>query len=316
MAMRYFAGNSLASFKRSSVAVTEITTAGKFDSAFVPNAIALPNGSDFFDTEDFNATGTIWLHFEYYNSTGSSTNTGPMLRNGSTGIFRIIRSGTPYFAQYWNGSSWTTTGSSFSFATSTKHRVDIKIVLNTSYELYDNGTLIASGSGWSGGPTTATNMRFNPINDAGIGAVSQVLISDTDTRNSRYMTAALNGDSATYTDGTGSFSDVNETVLNDSTAVVLTAVGNKKGFTKTSISVPTGYIIGAMCVSARGRVNGGTVTDGKLAVASGATYSASSGRSYASGYEPRGTIVENDPDTGTQFTQSGFNAAEIVVEAA
>ena len=61
---RYFAGNSLAAFSRTAPAVVEATTAGKFDSAYVPSSIKVQN-SDYAQTPDFGpATGTVHFRFD------------------------------------------------------------------------------------------------------------------------------------------------------------------------------------------------------------------------------------------------------------
>ena len=318
MANRYFAGNTLAAFLREGVDVVEVTTASRFDSAFVPSCIQLPgtgtpNGVQ---TPEFNATGTVWLHYELWTVNGSSSNEVLLLRNGSTSIFRLVMvSGSTYRAEYWNGSAWVATGTTQSWPSSVLNRYDLKITLNSGFELYLGGTLITSGSGWSGGPTTMTNARWRAGGSGNANFLSQVMIADYDLRDSRYMAAALNGDSAANTDGTGAYTTVNETVLDESTSVSLATSGHKRGQTHAAITVPAGYVIGALAMAARGRATG-TITDGKLGVRSGGANYSSAGKGFTGGYEPRVHILENDPATATRFTEAGFNAAETYLEAA
>lgn len=143
---------------------------------------------------------------------------------------------------------------------------------------------------------------------------SQVMIADYDLRDSRYKMDTISGTSASNTAGSGAYTDINESVLDESTAASVTASGDKRGFTHTGITVPSGYIIGAMVVNARGRATG-AVTDGKLGVRQGGTNYSSAGRTYNGGYEPRTHILDNDPATATNFTQAGFNSAEVYIEA-
>lgn len=318
MANRYFAGNSLASFSRTATAIVEVTTAGRFDSAYVSSAITFSGSPpDYLQTPTFTATGTIWTHYEfYYGSNLASTWTWFKFVNGATDVFQLVMSGSNLQPQYWNGSAWVNTGTSISFsATSSRLVVDLKVVLNSGFELYLGGTLVASGSGWSGGGTTVTAAQIKSASNGGASnAISQVMIADYDLRSSKYMAAALNGNSASNTGGTGAYTDINETVLDESTSEKVTTSTNKMGQTHAAITVPSGYIIAAMAIGARGRVTG-TITDGKLGIRSGGSNYSSTGRTYNAGYEPRVYISDTDPNTATQFTQTGFNNAETYIEA-
>jgi hypothetical protein len=196
------------------------------------------------------------------------------------------------------------------------HKLACKVVLGSGFEVYVGGTMVASGSGWTGGGTTVTKLRLGCANNSNGSVFSEIMVADYDIRDSRFMVAALNGNSAANTGAaSGVYTDVNETVLDESTNISITTSGNKAGQTHAAITVPAGYIIAAAVISARGRVSG-SITDGKLGVRSGGTNASSAGRGYNGGYEPRQTIVDNDPSTATRFTQSGFNAAETYLEAA
>lgn len=315
----YFGGNSLASFFRNTTANVEVTTAGRFDSAFVASAIKVLSNSpsnDYIETPAFSATGTVWMHFEAYlvGSMSGSGNAFLHILNGATNVFRLVgSSSTTLKGQYWTGGAWTDNGTTWTIPTGTLLRLDLKVTLNSDWALYSAGTSVASGSGWSGGQTTMTSVRFvDPL--AGGVFFSQVLIGDFDNRDGKYEAAALNGNSASNTGGTGAYTDINETVLDDSTSEVVATSGNKMGATHAAITVPSGYLIFAMVIGARGRVSG-SITDGKLGIRSGGTNYSSSGRTYNAGYEPRVFINQVDPATSTQFTQSGFNAAETYLEA-
>lgn len=318
MANRYFAGNSLAEFSRSSLTVVESTTSGKFDSTYVSSALSLSNVSDTATSTPFSATGTVWLAFEWALSGSGYVANAPIATflNGSTNAYRLTwgSSGGLIQMQYWNGSAWTNCGSTASVTLSTLVRVCIKIVQNSSMELFLAGSSQTSGSVSSGQTTVTKLVMQTAANSANY--YSQVMVADYDIRDSHFMPRTLNGNSAANTGAaSGVYGDINETVLDESTSVKISASGNKAGQTKASLTVPAGFIIGAMVVSGRGRVNG-TITDAKLGVRSGGgTNSSGSGLSYNGGYEPRQRIVENDPDTATNFTQSGFNNAEIYEEA-
>jgi hypothetical protein len=117
-----------------------------------------------------------------------------------------------------------------------------------------------------------------------------------------------------YTQGTGTAADVAEAVLDDATALSLSTSGHKRTFTKPAITVPSGKVIAGAVVNARGRI-GGSITNARALVRSGATDAISSNLNYGLGFEPRSAIFEQDPSTLAAFTQAGFNAAEFGVEA-
>ena len=315
--MRYFAGNSLAAFLRSGVSITEVTTAGKYDSVYVPSAIFVPNTTDHVQTPTFSAAGTVWVRSTINISYSSLMQSGFTPMSGVTSIFRLLQATNTgiYQPQYWNGSAWTNTGATFTLASTTNYIITVKIVLNTSFELYINGAPVSNGSGWTGGPTTMTHVRLAALGTNGTW-YSEVMIADYDLRDSHLKTTALDGNSAANTGGaSGVFGDINETVLDEGTAVVVSTTTNKAGFSMAALTVPAGYIIAGLVVSARGRV-GGSITDGKLGVrGSSGTNSSGSGLTFNGGYEPRCRILETDPDTAAKFTQAGYNAAEVYLEA-
>ncbi|MGV3511894.1 MAG: hypothetical protein ACO1OX_07800 [Novosphingobium sp.] len=332
MANRYFAGTSLSSLRRTSTAVVEVTTAGTFDSDFVSKSIRILNNlTDYIQTGEFSATTPTWFSFEFFTPAvqpaSSSSAVICTMRNGMQNVFRIARAATSNSflmqPQYWNGIAWVNTGNTFTLTASTLYRFNIKWTPGSGFDWYLGSALVSSGSGWTGSPpVTVTNMTLHGISDYGITAsagycyYSQILIADFDTRDSRLKSVGLNGDSASNTGAaSGVYSDVNEAVLDESTAISITTSGNKAGQTHEAITVPPGYVIGAVVVNARGRATG-TITDGKLGIRTPATGNTSStGRSYNGGYEPRSFIVDNNPDTGTRFTESEFNATEIYLEA-
>jgi hypothetical protein len=317
---QYFATNSMAGLFRTATSVTEITTAGRFDSAYTALGVNIINNTDYIQTPVLSSvSGTHWIRFDVYISAApASTGTLCQLMNGSTNIFRLNQTnntgGTPTFQpQYWNGSAWTNTGTSFALAGTALYTFTAKVILNTSFEVYVGGALQSSGSGWSGSSTTCDNCRFySAANNATV--YSQIMWADYDLRDSKLLGAALNGNSAANTGGTGTYTDINETPINETTAEAVSVSGNKMGQTKAAITVPSGYDVKGMVIAGRGRVSG-TITDGKFGIRSGGTNYSSTARAFVAGYEPRVYIAAVDPATGTDFTQAGFNSAEPYFEA-
>jgi len=317
---RYFAGNSLAAFGRTSTSLVESTTSGRFDSGFVDSSLTLPaNVTDFYTSATFSATGTVWLRFDLWNNIfnwSSPTGNGVSLYNGNTGIWRLIQTSAQVWQpQYFNGTSWVNTGTAVT-ASNGLYTFAVQITLGSGFTLYLGGSSVSSGSGWTGSATTATNVRLYGLSTTNNYAASQIMVADYDIRDSKYAKATLNGNSAANTgQASGVYTDVNEIVLDDSTAISITTSGNKAGQTHAALTVGNGYYIAAMAISARGRASG-TITDGKLGARSGGTNYSSAALGYNAGYEPRQSILSNDPATSTSWTTSGFNSAEIYEEAA
>lgn len=326
---RYFAFNSLARANRNSSAVVESTTAGRFDSTYVANAISVTNGSA--TTPDYaeviapfadgsSSASTIWLRFDLY-----ATNVGASVEclkfmSGSTNAYRILdtTANTVKF-QYWNTGTlaWVDWGTTFTVPDNTLNPIVIKLVCGSSFEVYVAGSLVMSSSTTPTNPVASIDrIRFCNWNSTGNAFYSQIMGANYDIRDAKFMAATLNGNSAANTDGTGAYTDVNETVLSDSTAILLATVGHKKGQTKAALTVPSGYSIASAVVNARGRVSGGTVTDGKLGLRSGGTNYSSTGRAYGAGYEGRSAMWATDPNGGAVWTQTSFNNAEPFIEAA
>lgn len=317
MAQRYFAGNTLAAFKRTNVTIVETTTAGTYDSAYVESAIELsgPADTDFIESYAFSAIGTVYVRFDVQFSSVANGGAVVSLTNVGANGYRVYYGGSGLQLQYWNGSAWTNCGSPASApVASTVLTFMLKVVLNTSMELYRGGTSVASGSGLSGAPTAVTSIRCWGIND-GKSRYSQVLIGDFDNRDSHYFCQLANGNGA-LTDGSGSYTDINETVLDESTSISLPISGDRKSFTHPPVMLPPGYVIGAAHIAGRGRINGSGPSDGEFGFRIASTNYASGGLGLNAGYEPRGAFWDQNPSTASDWTASGFNAADFFVEAA
>lgn len=322
---RFFAINGLAGLFRSNTDVGETTTAGHFDSAYVNSAFQIANdGVDYamnqapFLDGSSSISGRFWLRFDCYPQISSG---GPLaeLWAGGGAKYRInYTTGSTAQFQYWNGSTWTGWGSTFAVLTSgANHTVVLDLTPQTGFNLYVGGTLVASDGGVTPtGSSTGINRFQWYSNSSSPGGFSQIMCADYDLRSSHLMAVTLNGNSAVNTGGTGSYTDVSETGLDESTAEIIATVGNKMGQTHAAITVPSGLGISAIVINARGRVSGGVVTDGKLGVRSGSTNSSSAALSFGGGYEPRSAIWETDPNTSGAWTQTSFNAAETYLEAA
>lgn len=321
---KFFGGNSLAAFGRTSEVNDGDTTAGRFDSAYVSSGIHVlsTSTSAYIRTPTFSATGDLWIRCDIWATTDTSSDRFPIqVFNGVTEAYRIRKNNSTFTLGYWNGSAWVEGTPTVAANLTTLTTVVLKISLNSEIRVYINGTEIAAAAitGITTGQTAATHVHFSGTsNTAGsAGTVySQIMGADYDIRDAHIMPSVLNGNSAANTGAaSGVYTDVNETVLNDATAISITASANKAGQTHAGITLPSGYVIAAAVVAARGR-HDGVITDGKLGIRSGGANYSSAGLSYGTNYGPKIHIIEDDPATSSPFTQSGFNSAEPYLEAA
>lgn len=324
---RYFAFNTLAGAYRTSTAIVDVTTAGRFNATYVGSAIHIPasgsyamNKGPFLDGSS-SLAGTVWTRFDaYLSNVGNNGDPLLLMMNGADNAYRLTfpaaAGGNTGQIQYWNSgtSAWVNWGGTFGFAPATIHTVVIKLVINTSFELWLNGTSVASSAvAPTNGAAAVTDYRWGATNVSGATWISQVMGADYDLRDSHVMSKVANAN-GNYTDGTGTYTDINETALDEGTAIGLPAVGNKKSFTKTAIALPVGQVISGMVVNGRCRV-GGVPADAKFLCRSSATDALSSELDLTAGYEPRGKIFTTDPNTAGAWSEAGFNAAEFGMEA-
>lgn len=316
--MKYFAGNSLAAFYRTTTGVIESTVGGTYNTSFCQNSLRGGASTDYFAAKaPFNGnasiSGTMYLRYDYYMQNNQIE---ILFLSGGQNAYRLTTAGSAIAVmQYWNTvtGAWVNWGTSFAISGGLLQTHCLKMQVNNNWTLYVGGTAVASNA------TVPTNgvASFDEVRFFGsLAYYSQIMCADYDLRDAHLMQATLNGNSATNTAGTGAYTDVNEVSLDESTAIVLSAAG-KKGQTHAAITVPTGLGIAALVLAARGRaVSDGGITDGKLGVRSGGNNYSSTARGYTSGFEPRTHMLEADPATGVGWTQTGFNNAETYLEAA
>lgn len=315
---RYFAFNNQARGLRSSTLVTQVTTAGRFDSAWVNSATSVPTRSEYleaagpFDDGSTSLT-TLWLRADLWIGGVGDTSRLITWYNGTTPAYQLEQNfSNQYRFQRWNGSSWVQIGSSFLMNTGTLYTLTIKLVANTSCDIWLGTSLVYSAS--ITGETAVTKVQMSsPNNGAGATFWSQVMGADYDIRSANYKELVLTGN-GTYTAGTGTVADVNELNLDDATGIVLSTVGQKRTLVKNAYTVPSGKAIVGVVLNIRGKASS-PVADLKALLKSGASES-STARSFASSLQPRGTIITLDPATGAAFSQAALNAAEVGFEAA
>jgi hypothetical protein len=326
-AERYFAFNTLAgAFRSGTLNVLDgQTTAGSFDNTFVSNSIVVLTTTDYIETPAFMdaaSTTTFWIHFDFYNSS-SSFNTGlPWLsfyNSTGTEVARISANSNTMQFSYWNGSAFVNQGATPAGPTNSgRTRIDVKIVCGAAggFELYLAGTLVSSsaGAGLNAAVNNIAKVRLRGFGGSGV-YYSQILGANFDTRDSRLVPKLMTGNSVTNTGATGGFTEIDETVLDETDFISFANSGDVETYTHGAITVPGSMVIDSMVINGRGRINGAGPTDGKFVVRSSGTNYLSSALGLNSGFEPRSRNWTTDPATGSRWTATTFNNAEKGVQA-
>lgn len=192
---------------------------------------------------DAGAAGIVEMaatHFHGSDGTGFSVGTAEYIKFYDSSHVAWLRVRMPttvgtMVAEMWNGSAWTVLGSG---------SIDQSQIKNTHCNCYVKGVGTAAGS---------IRLQYNGVtvfdltgqNFAGFADLRYVRWSAIGTDSSRHdasqfqigsetavgrnsKTVAANANGTDATDGSGTYTDVNETGLNDSTFIELTAAGQKR----------------------------------------------------------------------------------------
>jgi hypothetical protein len=213
MGTRLFAFNTLAGAKRSGSGVVEDTTAGRFDSAYVANAIKVPSGA-FIDTPplfdgsasvtelftrfdiygQFDVFAAVWL--EFYNSSGTLV----AYLTAGAGAADIME-----FDQ-WNGSGFNSSTHSYSAQTTGLYTVEVRLKCGASgtCDIYLNGTLWMTFAVNQASVDNIAKVRMYSSAGGITSYYSQVMGADFDIRDRIiWMSKLASRRGNHYTDGTG-----------------------------------------------------------------------------------------------------------------
>jgi hypothetical protein len=321
-----FAGNELSSFQRSGTNVVESTTSGTFDSSRVRCSLLLPNSGAWALSPNFTASTTVWIHAEVFADGGSQLNGWLFTLVNSSGV-DVVRMGgtalsTNWHVEFFNGSAWVQIGNNYTIPFDHRTTLDIMIKSGVSggVSVYlDGGPLVISGSGDLSAVSNFQQLRVSSQANfpmaSSLTHVSQIIVADEPTIQwcsfSIHPTAA-----GTHTDWTGLYTDVNETVLDDTTFIYTTTASQLDTFPVNSITLPGGYIVKALVQSMRARISTAGPQNAQFVVRTASTdYASSNVTGIFYNYQPFQTIWTTNPNTSAAWTQSDVNAAEIGVKS-
>ena len=264
----------------------------------------------------------LWLRFRYNPKSAFRNNNESSLviffNSSGTAVARLRCPTNNQYdirLEYWNGSAWVTTAGLDAVGSGVnEYVIHLECGVSGTFEWWYGTVLQESIFGLNSAVDNVRRVRIGCPSQSGSQSFSEFACADFDLRGMLVRSAVPNAN-GTYTDGTGSFSDVDDIPLNSSTGKVFSAVGNKATFTKASISFPPGYQIEAVAVNGNSRVSGGSVTQGRNILRIGSTDYNSVDIPLTAAFLPSRSIWENSPATSVKFTPTEFNGMEFGVEA-
>lgn len=328
-----FVGGERESLQTSSASVAESTTSGTFDTTFCRCSMALGEtaSADYVSIPALATNQTeVWLHFEhtvYGNLQATSTAAHAWIT-----FFRDAAAAQPIFAlyttghntsvgsttiqvRYYNGSAWVDVGTTFTIGRGSLVRWDIHLTCvpagTSTAELYQNGVVHSSYS-WAHTYTTeVATIRLGKASYSYTVAshVSQIILATTDTRGMRLATIRPTG-AGTYTEGSGTYSDFAETVLNDASGWTSGTADEKYSWTFADMT--QSMSIRAVVLSSRVSRSdtGPQVMRGFMRADGADTFFAD--YTLTTNLESKQTIMETNPATSAAWGMaSGINGFEF-----
>lgn len=271
------------------------------------------------------ASDEVWVHFDHYVTTSAAgflDGNILWIHGPVTNLAYIdVNNGLPSF-YYWNGSTYTliSTGPTLN---KFLYSIDVRIKLHATegaIAWYINGTLQGGVSGDTlfGVDTTIDSFILGPSaggSSAAASYFSQVIASTSSTIGAKLKTLEPTADGAN-TAWVGTFADIDETLLNDTDFISSAVADQVETFTAGDVTVPSDYLIGGVCVGARGQRGASGPQNLQIAIRSNSTdYMSDSVAGLGAGYAPYFNVWHNDPDTSASWTESGVNAIEVGVKS-
>lgn len=314
-----FGGGEASAVQPAGTAV-EVTTASTFRSANSRLSLASSTPINFWTiTSDTSITdGSFkiqwWTNFidtddsAYFLILNNSSGTGQLRINCGS-------NGTVMGLQYWNGSTWVQVGSTFNPAVYSSVMTEIVIRFTTgasgTAEMFFNGVSKAAGSIGSATTNIKSAQFFSPdvnatwyfsegcFEDGTQGLIGSVVETEAPTANG-----------TDNSDGTGSYTDIDETITNDADRMTLTAAGQKRSFTSPARTSTLAEVLG---VSVAARMSRGTSgpQNMKFYLLIGGTRYYSPTIALGLGYAAYQYTWAVDPSTGVQWTAADANAATL-----
>jgi hypothetical protein len=193
------------------------------------------------------------------------------------------------------------------------HKVDVHLVnygVSATVSVYWNGALIISFSGnvAVSGVTNLDSIMMGIQSGNGEWIVSEIIVSDGDTRALSLFTMAPTGPGTTD-QWTGSYTDVNETTINDSTVVSTNTAAQSEQFTLTQL--PAGSFATSMVKEVARAYSSGTPTSVALGINSSGVLDNGTPQVLTNAFATYERYMPVNPITGVAFTLAEINALQM-----
>lgn len=208
----------------------------------------------------------------------------------------------------------TLTGAVNDYALTT---LDIKLTLGSphAYEVSINQNLATSGTFTQASFADTAKVRLGY--SAYTSYFSEILITEgisTVGARVKYTTATGAGANSDFS---GTASDINEQICNDTTNISSGTAGQISTFAWGDVTLPSGYAIKDVFIWSRGKNDGASPTNLKTVIrASGTNYASANMSGIGTSYGSLLYRTDTNPATSAAWTSAGFNAVEIGFESA
>lgn len=321
-----FAGGELEAFTVSGSGVAESAVAGYYDTTYARTAIRCGQNDSaaYIESPVFATQTDIWVHWERFMQGTSSNFSEHLVLFNSSGVpvFRLNSPSNRFVQfQYWNGSTWINTGSSYEFAngsgTAAARQIwDVRLICGASgsFEAYIDGVLTLSGSVPDADVNNVQKVRWysgassnTPTNNQ---HVSQCIVADLTTLDHKLYLKPPTSDGAVNT-WSGSYADIDETPLSDSDMTSGSANGDIDTYKGAAFpSLPTDFEVKAIITSSRIRRGASGVANAKHVLRiGGVNYESAALGAFGTSFVPRDVIWHDDPSTGSPWGETNAIAA-------
>jgi hypothetical protein len=319
-----FAGGEMGAFIPATAGAHESTNS--YDSSFARCNIFADKSSDYAESADFGTGTDLYCHFDMAvrgGGSGSTANARFRWCDGSgTEVIRLtqVYSTNALTLQYYDGAAWQTAGTAITVDMTVRQTIDIHAVVNSasgSLKLYLSGTeRIDSGTVDLSSITSLGKVRCYgaSVSVLGFGTyMSQVIVADEPTIGWRLTTVPPTG-AGSDTAWTGGYAEIDEVTYSDAD-FVNSATANQVETFSHSTTVPSGYSVRGVAVTARANCGASGPQNLQLAIRSGGTNYFSSSNLLDVGYGAFVNIWETDPATSADFTTSALSTLQYGVKS-
>lgn len=327
-----FMGGEMSDFLPSDSTPIEITSAGTgvfpYDSAFSRCGIQLV-GTSYVDTPQFaSLTGEVWTRIKINNGTSTQAvlTSYPVywLDGGGVPVLRLSHTTGSFGAaenigiEHLVSSTWTAIGSTISSVPMSSSLQDIVChftVNNVSGlgEIYVGGSQRLTQSVDLSAITSIRKVRVFGGAAGGFNyetRFSQLAVADVSLIGFVLGTCPLTGAGSTSS-WTGTYASIDEAVYSDADFISSDTANQVSTFAQTPIATLTGYVIRAVCVSARAKRGSSGPQNIRMALRSaGTNYFSGSDIALGLGYAPVQTIWATDPATSAAWVNTAAASLE------